>query len=129
MRVLKVLSANDAGRVINPLGFQSQVEGGVVMGVGQALLEEFKVDNGVIWSDRSARNPIPRMQDTPGIESFIVEAVMPEGPFGAKGVGEIVSVPTPPAIVNAIYHATGLRFDRLPVRQTTLQEHFRKPGN
>lgn len=129
VRVLKVLSANDAGRVINPLGFQSQVEGGVVMGVGQALLEEFKVDNGVIWSDRSARNPIPRMQDTPGIESFIVEAVMPEGPFGAKGVGEIVSVPTPPAIVNAIYHATGLRFDRLPVRQTTLQEHFRKPGN
>jgi CO/xanthine dehydrogenase Mo-binding subunit/aerobic-type carbon monoxide dehydrogenase small subunit (CoxS/CutS family) len=116
VKVLKVLTANDAGKVINPLGYQGQVEGGVVMGVGQALIEEFKVNAGIIESDRAARYPIPRMQDTPEIESIIVEAEMKDGPFGAKGVGEITSIPTPPAIANAIYHATGVRYDRLPIR-------------
>lgn len=116
VRVLQVLTANDAGKVINPLGFQGQVEGGAVMGVGTALIEEFKVVDGIIESDRPARYPIPRMQDTPKVESIIVEAEMKEGPFGAKGIGEITSIPTPPAIANALYFATGVRYDRLPIR-------------
>ena len=125
--VEKVLSANDAGRIINPLGFQGQVEGGVVMGLGHALMEEFKVEKGVILSDRIARYPIPRMQDAPEVESYIVEAPASSGPFGAKGTGEIVSIPTPPAIANAIYHATGFRADSLPIRaeqvRAWLEEH------
>jgi len=87
-----------------------------VMGVGTALIEEFKVVNGIIESDRPARYPIPRMKDTPEIESIIVEAEMKDGPFGAKGIGEITSIPTPPAIANALYFATGVRHDRLPIR-------------
>ncbi|MGB4595629.1 MAG: molybdopterin cofactor-binding domain-containing protein [Anaerolineaceae bacterium] len=119
VKVLKVLTANDAGKVINPLGFQGQVEGGAVMGIGTALIEEYKVVDGVIESDRAARYPIPRMHDAPEIESIIVEAEMKEGPFGAKGIGEITSIPTPPAIANALYFATGVRYDRLPIRLKT----------
>lgn len=115
VKVLEVIAASDAGRVINPLGFQSQVEGGVVMGVGHGILEEFKVENGVILSDRIARYEIPRMTDSPHVESLIVEDPTSEGPYGAKGIGELVCVPTPPAIANAVYNAIGLRVDSLPV--------------
>lgn len=115
VKVLRVIAASDGGRVINPLGFQSQVEGGVVMGVGHGLMEEFKLDNGIILSDRIARYDIPRMMDSPAVESIIVEDPTSEGPFGSKGIGELVCVPTPPAIANAVYHAIGLRVDSLPV--------------
>lgn len=115
VKALQVVAASDAGRVINPLGFQSQVEGGVVMGIGHALMEDFKVEDGIIKSDRIARYDVPRMQDLPEVVSIIVESKTSEGPFGAKGVGELVCVPTPPAITNAVYHAIGLRVDSLPV--------------
>jgi len=115
VKVLQVIAATDAGRVINPLGFQSQVEGGVVMGVGHGILEEFKMDNGIILSDRIARYEIPRMKDSPKVESLIVEDPTSEGPYGAKGIGELVCVPTPPAIANAVYNAIGLRVYNLPV--------------
>ena len=129
VRVLRVISANDAGRVLNPLGFQGQVEGGVIMGLGHALMEEFRVTGGVIESDRMARCPIPRMSDSPQVISIPVEHPTAEGPFGAKGVGEIVCIPTPPAIANALYNAIGLRVFRLPIRPEEvlafLQEHPR----
>lgn len=115
VKVLQVIAASDAGRVINPLGFQSQVEGGVVMGVGHGVMEEFKLENGIILSDRIARYEIPRMKDSPKVESLIVEDPTSEGPYGAKGIGELVCVPTPPAIANAVYNAIGLRVDSLPV--------------
>ncbi len=115
VKVLQVIAASDAGRVINPLGFQSQVEGGVVMGVGHGVMEEFTLENGVILSDRIARYEIPRMKDSPKVESLIVEDPTSEGPYGAKGIGELVCVPTPPAIANAVYNAIGLRVDSLPV--------------
>jgi xanthine dehydrogenase molybdenum-binding subunit len=125
IRVLQVISAHDAGRVLNPLGFQGQVEGGVVMGLGHALMEEFKVDDGIIQTDRMARYHIPTMQDSPKVISIIEEHPISSGPFGAKGVGEIVSIPTPPAITNALYNAIGLRVDSLPVRATDVLAYLR----
>jgi len=121
VKIPQVIVASDAGRVINPLGFQSQVEGGVVMGVGHGLMEEFKVENGVILSDRIARYEIPRMEDSPKVESLIVEDPTVEGPYGAKGIGELVCVPTPPAIANAVYNAIGLRVDSLPVSKAKVK--------
>lgn len=121
IEILQVIAASDAGRVINPLGFQSQVEGGVVMGVGHGVMEEFKVENGVILSDRIARYEIPRMKDSPKVELLIVEDPTSEGPFGAKGIGELVCVPTPPAIANAVYNAIGLRVDSLPVSKAKIK--------
>ncbi len=117
VRVLCVISALDVGRAINPLGLQGQVEGGVMMGLGNALTEEFIVEEGVVFTDRLARYRIPSIIHTPQIIPIIVEHPTREGPYGAKGIGEIVSIPTTPAITNAIYHACGVRVDRLPVDQ------------
>ena len=117
VRVLNVLTANDVGYAINPLGLQGQIEGGVVMGIGHALTENFGMDHGKVLSDRFARYRIPPITLTPVITSFVVEHPTEDGPFGAKGVGEIVIIPTVPAITNAIYNATGVRVDRLPVDQ------------
>ena len=117
VRVLRVIAANDVGSAINPLGLQGQVEGGVMMGLGNALTEHLIVEGGQVISDRLARYRIPSITHTPEITSIIVEHPTADGPYGAKGVGEIVSIPTTPAITNAIYHAAGMRIDTLPVDQ------------
>jgi CO/xanthine dehydrogenase Mo-binding subunit/aerobic-type carbon monoxide dehydrogenase small subunit (CoxS/CutS family) len=115
--VLQVIAANDVGRAINPLGLQGQVEGGVMMGLGNALTENFIVEQGQVFTDRMARYRIPSITHTPQITSIVIEHQTADGPYGAKGVGEIVSIPTTPAITNAIYNAVGVRIDRLPVDQ------------
>jgi xanthine dehydrogenase molybdenum-binding subunit len=120
VRVLRVISANDVGKAINPLGLQGQVEGGVMMGLGNALTENFIVEEGRVFTDRMARYRIPSIVHTPEITSIVVEHPVAAGPHGAKGVGEIVSIPTTPAITNAIYNAIGVRVDRLPVDQAEL---------
>lgn len=117
VHLLTVIAANDGGRAINPLGLLGQVEGGVMMGLGNALTEEFIVEDGRVFSDRLARYRIPSIVQTPEIVSYIVEAPIGSGPYGAKGVGEITSIPTTPAITNAIYNACGIRVRRLPVDQ------------
>lgn len=85
------------------------------MGIGHCLTEEFIIDDGQIVADRIARYKIPGIMMTPEIKSLIVEQPTAEGPYGAKGVGEISSIPTTPAITNAIYNAVGVRIDRTPV--------------
>jgi xanthine dehydrogenase molybdenum-binding subunit len=117
VRVLRVISANDVGMAVNPLGLQGQVEGGVMMGLGNCLTEEFIMDKGYVVTDHLARYRIPGIMLTPEITSIIVEHPTAEGPYGAKGVGEICSIPTTPAITNAIYNAVGVRIDKLPVDQ------------
>jgi xanthine dehydrogenase molybdenum-binding subunit len=117
VKVLRVIAANDVGKVINPLGLQGQIEGGVVMGVGHALTENFIVEQGIPFTDYLARYRMPNITQTPEIISYVVEHLTTDGPYGAKGVGEIVSIPTIPAITNAIYNAVGVRIDRLPVDQ------------
>jgi len=117
VRVLRIISANDVGMAVNPLGLQGQIEGGVMMGIGTCLTEEFIVDNGNVVTDHLARYRMPGIMLTPEITSIIVEHPTAEGPYGAKGVGEIVSIPTAPAITNGIYNAVGVRVDSLPVDQ------------
>jgi xanthine dehydrogenase molybdenum-binding subunit len=117
VRVLKVISANDVGMAVNPLGLQGQIEGGVMMGLGNCLTEDFIVEDGNVVTDRLAKYRIPGIMLTPEIKSIIVENPISTGPYGAKGVGEICSIPTTPAITNAIYNAVGIRFDKLPVDQ------------
>jgi xanthine dehydrogenase molybdenum-binding subunit len=117
VKVLRVIAANDVGKVLNPLGLQGQVEGGIVMGIGHALTENYILDDCVPFTDRMARYRIPNITQTPEIVSIVVEHPTAEGPYGAKGVGEIVSIPTIPAITNAIYNAVGVRVYTLPVDQ------------
>jgi len=117
VKVLRLIIANDVGTAINPLGLRGQIEGGAIMGIGHALTEKFIVEQGRVITDRLARYRMPSITFTPEIIPFVVEHPVSEGPFGAKGVGEIVLIPTIPAITNAIYHAVGVRFDRIPVDQ------------
>jgi len=117
VKVLRVIAANDVGTAVNPLGLQGQVEGGVMMGLGNALTENFIVEDGYVVTDRLARYRIPSIVHMPEITSIVVEHPTADGPYGAKGVGEIVSIPTTPAITNAIYNAVGVRVDTLPVDQ------------
>ncbi len=124
VRVLHVIAANDVGKAINPLGLQGQVEGGVMMGLGNALTEKFIVEEGQVFTDHLARYRIPSIVQTPEITSFIVEHPTTDGPYGAKGVGEIVSIPTTPAITNAIYNAVGVRIDCTPVDQEVIVKEF-----
>jgi len=124
VRVLRVISANDVGMAVNPLGLQGQVEGGVMMGLGNALTEEFIVEDGYVVTDRLARYRIPGIMMTPEITSIIVEHPVEAGPYGAKGVGEMCSIPTTPAITNAIYNAVRVRVDKLPVDQEVIAKEI-----
>jgi xanthine dehydrogenase molybdenum-binding subunit len=123
--VVRLISANDVGYALNPLGLRGQIEGGAIMGIGQALSENFMVHQGVVISDRLARYRIPSIATTPQIIPLVIEHETPAGPYGAKGVGEIVTIPTIPAITNAIYNAVGVRVDRLPVDQELILQELK----
>jgi xanthine dehydrogenase molybdenum-binding subunit len=120
VHVLKVISSTDIGRAINPLMLQGQIEGGIVMALGNCLTEQFIIENGVPWTNLLARYKMPSIKHTPEIISHLVEHRAAEGPYGAKGVGEIPSINTTPAICNAIYNAVGVRVYSLPVDQDAL---------
>jgi xanthine dehydrogenase molybdenum-binding subunit len=120
VHVLQMVAAHDIGRAINPLALQGQIEGGMIMGLGNALTEEFIVEDGQIFTDYLARYKMPSIKHAPKLVSFIVEDETADGPYGAKGVGEIASIPTTPAITNAIYNACGVRVMSLPVDQDKL---------
>jgi xanthine dehydrogenase molybdenum-binding subunit len=115
--VLRVIVANDVGFAVNPLGLKGQIEGGVIMGIGHALTEEMILDEGRVVTDRLASYRTPSISFTPEITSFVVEDPTADGPYGAKGVGEIVLIPTIPAITNAVYNAVGVRIKRIPIDQ------------
>jgi len=119
--VIKAVGATDVGKAINPLGLQGQVEGGVIMGIGHALTEEFIVEEGQIFTDSLSRYRMPSIHHVPEeIKVIIVEDPTAEGPYGGKGVGEISTMPVPPAIVNAVYNASGVRFHTIPIDQDWL---------
>jgi len=128
VNVLQVISANDVGMAINPLGLQGQIEGGVMMGLGHCLTEEFIVEEGHVITDQLARYRIPGIMLTPKIKSIIIEQPTADGPYGAKGVGEISSIPTTPAITNAIYNAVGVRIDKTPVDQEVISKALQDKG-
>ena len=126
VRVTRIVTANDVGAAINPLGLRAQIEGGAVMGLGHALTERFIVEGGYVLTDHLARYRIPAITDVPEIVSIVVEHPVESGPFGAKGVGEIVSIPTAPAITNALFNAVGVRVDRLPIDQELVLLELRR---
>jgi aldehyde oxidoreductase len=118
VRVLKVVAAHDVGRAINPTLIEGQIEGGVAQGLGMALMEEFFPGKGENLHDYL----IPTIGDIPPIESILIEDPSPIGPFGAKGIGEQAVIPTAPAILNAIHHATGVRMRRIPATPDRIRE-------
>ena len=127
--VLKVVNAHDIGRVINMLGLLGQIRGGVIMGLGVALTERFPVENGIPFCNTFSKYKMPGIRHTPEIITHLVEHEVSSGPYGAKGVGEIASIATTPAITNAIYNATGIRVYDLPVDQDWMLRQLRERKN
>ena len=115
VRLTKLVSATDAGKAINPVAVEGQIEGGAAMGLGYGLYEQHILENGVPRTASLAFYLVPTAMDVPDIECEIVEVPDPRGPFGAKGVAEPATIPTTPAILNAIYDAIGIRITETPI--------------
>lgn len=116
VQVLKIVSAYDVGRAINPEMVRTQMEGGAVQGMSTALLEGLILQEGVPKNPNFTDYRIATAVDAPlETENIIVEVPQDDGPFGARGIGEHPMVPTAPAIANAVYNAVGVRIDTLPI--------------
>ena len=117
-RVKKFVAAHDVGRVINRKLLEGQLEGSIHMGLGYALTEELKLQEGVPKSFRLRDLGLLRAKDMPQTEIILVEENEPEGPFGAKGVGEIGLVPTAGAVASALFKYDGIRRCKLPMKDS-----------
>jgi CO/xanthine dehydrogenase Mo-binding subunit len=116
VNVLRVHSVLDAGKVINLQGVEAQSEGGITQGLGFALSEDILMEDGRMINPRMSTYIIPSISDVPvEIETTVLEHPEAPGPYGAKGIGEIVLTPTAPAILNAVHDAIGKRFTRIPL--------------
>lgn len=114
VEVRKMIAVHDVGRAINPLGARGQIEGSCVIGMGYALSEELILDKGRLATDTLAKIGIPTISHSPSIDVILLEDPEPSGPFGAKGIAEAATVPSAPAIINAIHDAVKVRIYRLP---------------
>ncbi len=125
VKVLRIVAAHDVGKAINPTLVEGQIQGGVAQGLGLALMEEYLPGRTENLHDYL----IPTVGDVPPIECILIEDREPLGPSGAKGVGEPGLVPTAPAILGAVHHATGVRATRVPLLPHRLREAIqRKQG-
>lgn len=113
--VRKVIAASDVGRAANPAAVEGQIEGGVIMGLGYALSEEFKIEKGFIKTDTLGKLGLRRIGQTPEIEAIIIDSPHPDGPYGAKGMAELPLSPVAPALAHAIYRAAGVWIYSLPI--------------
>jgi aldehyde oxidoreductase len=127
VRVLRVIAASDAGRAVNPSMVEGQIEGGVVMGLGYALSEEFRLEQGRIVTDTLAKLGLWRATAVPPIECIIVENPHAEGPFGAKGMSELPVSMAAPAVVSALHDALGIWLTRIPATPERILEALRAP--
>jgi len=115
LRVIRLVSADDVGKAINPDLVIGQIEGAVVQAQGYAILEDYKTKDGIVLTDQLSTYLIPTILDIPdSVESVIVEVPDPNGPWGARGLGELPFLPVAPAIAAAIHDATGVWINELP---------------
>ena len=120
VRVVQVDTAQDIGLALNPESVRGQIEGGIMQGVGLAVMEELILDRGVIRNASFTDYLLPTFLDAPDVEMALIEEPSPWGPFGAKGIGEPPTISSTPAVVAAIRNATGLELNRVPVRPQDL---------
>jgi 4-hydroxybenzoyl-CoA reductase subunit alpha len=126
VQVNKIWIAHDVGRAINPLLVAGQVEGSVYMGLGEALMEEQAFRKGLHKWPSMLEYKSPTFLDMPDVETFIVETVDPEGPYGAKEAGQGPLLPVPPAVSSAVYDALGVWIDEVPVTPEKIVEALRR---
>ena len=115
VKIVDLVAATDCGNVVNPALAEGQVEGGAAQGIGYGLMEDLVCEDGQVRNPNFAMYKIPTTTEMPPIRSIWVQTDDPQGPYGAKGLGEMGLVPTAPAIANAVYDATGVRVNRIPL--------------
>ncbi|MBI4201107.1 MAG: molybdopterin-dependent oxidoreductase, partial [Chloroflexi bacterium] len=115
VKLLRFTTAHDVGKVINPVGHQGQIDGAVMQGIGYALMEELKIDDGRVTSLSFGDYKIPTAQDIPLMQTVLVEAESGVGPYKVKGIGENPIGPVAAAIANAVEDAIGVRITSLPI--------------
>ncbi len=129
VRVVRVWPALAAGKILNPTLVEGQIEGAIAQGMGYALTEELKFENGRMLNPNFTDYLIPTSLDMPEVEEPIyVEDLYEYGPFGAKGVGEMALIPTPAAIMNAVKNATGVRIAEIPATPEKVYFALRRAG-
>lgn len=126
--VLRVVSIPDCGKVINLQGLEGQAEGGAVMGIGYTLYEDTVIEKGIHKTTNFTNYILPTFKETPVIETIPVEEHEETGPYGAKGIGEVVMIPIIPAIIQAIYDATGARITHLPATPERVYQAMKEQG-
>ncbi|MSQ13791.1 MAG: xanthine dehydrogenase family protein molybdopterin-binding subunit [Dehalococcoidia bacterium] len=120
--VLKVVSAHEVGTILNPLGHQGQIDGGVVQALGYALLEELQVQDGVVTTPSFAEYKIPTMRDIPPLETVLVKGVPGPAPYQGKAIGEHTVSAIVAAVANAVRDAVGVRVTSLPITAEKVYE-------
>ncbi len=123
--VERIVAAHDVGRAINPAFCEGQIEGAVHMGLGYALTEELPCPEGMPATHKLMELGVLRATDMPPVDVILVEDPEPEGPFGAKGIGEIGLVPTAPAVAAALHAFDGVRRTRLPMKDSAAARGMR----
>ena len=113
--VKRIVTAHDVGTIVNPLGHQGQIDGGVIQGLGYALMEELKSEDGRISTLSLGETKLPTIRDIPELVTVLVESQTGTGPYQGKGIGENPISPPAPAIANAVYDAVGVRIQDLPI--------------
>src|SRR5262249_47310253 len=131
VRVVRYVAVHDSGRIIHPETARGQIIGGVVQGLGCALMEDIPVDpeSGVPLTLNLDSFKIPNLVDIPSIEPVLIEQPDPVGPYGAKTLGEPPLVPVAAAIANAVYDATTVRIRDLPITAEKVLHGLQQPTN
>lgn len=126
VKVLKITSAHDIGKVINPQTAEGQIEGGIAQGIGYALIEELVEKDGILKNPNFTDYILPSSCDAPEYQTILLEHPYPAGPFGAKGLAESPLIGPAPAITNAIKNAVGIRLTHIPALPEKIWERLKR---
>jgi xanthine dehydrogenase molybdenum-binding subunit len=128
VQVKRITAAHDIGFAINPAAAEGQIEGGIVQGVGFALLEEMQRANGKVTNPNLADYKLCTSREAPEIVSLMIESAPGAGPFQAKSIGELPTCPIAPAVANAVFDAVGVRITDLPITGEKIVEALKESG-
>lgn len=115
VRLRQLTTAHHTGTILNPLSHQGQIDGGVVMGMGAARMEEIRTQDGKVATANLGDYKIPNIKDIPVLKTTVIETRNGSGPYGSMSIGETAIIPTAAAIANAVYDAVGVRVKTLPI--------------
>jgi CO/xanthine dehydrogenase Mo-binding subunit len=128
VKLLNFTTAHDAGTVVNPIGFQGQINGGIVLGIGYALMEEITIEDGRVTTLSFGDYKLPTPRDIPPLRTVILPSQEGDGPYRIRGIGEAPCTPVAPAIANAVEDAIGVRIRQLPITAEKVYRALKERG-